>query len=364
VVIFPKWDDLIDQEGTKILGVSDGGHKDDYGSFGWAIATDMEPKTNLVQNNGLARGQPMSSHRAEAYGRISILLFLGRYAEYRGKPYSTSLQAITYCDNSGVLTTEKRLKRGVESPYRQLNPDHDALVTIAELSAKLPENFRTKHVHGHQDNALEYEELSPPAQLNVDADELATIALQSALAEGATALQTIPLPSCQAYLLNREGCIISSGEVKHHLRLSMPAENLMNYLQRHQGWTDDTIHRINWELFAKGRAKLTPNLMFFSTKLSSDWLPVAVRQHRHQFLPTNECHLCGEPEITEHLFLCKQRGEWKQSFLANIDKELRRLETAADIRRHIVQGLEDWLFTKATELISVDQDAIGWYNIA
>ena len=88
-----------------------------------------------------------------------------------------------------------------------------------------------------------------------------------------------------------------------------------------------------------------------------------MRQQRHQFLPTNKCHLYGEPEITEHLFLCKQRGEWKQSFLANIDKELRRLETAADIRRHIVQGLEDWLFTKAIELISVDQDAIGWYNI-
>jgi hypothetical protein len=247
----------------------------------------------------------MNSHRAEAYGRISILLFLVRYVEYRGKPYSTSLQAITYCDNSGVLTTEKRLKRGVESPYRQLNPDHDALVTIAESSAKLPENFRTKHVHGHQDNALEYEELSRPAQLNVDADELATTALQSALAEGATAPQMIPLPSCQAYLLNREGCIISI-----HIRLSMPEENLKNHLQRHQGWTDNTINRIDWESFAKPRAKLTPNLMVFSTKLSSDWLPVAVRQQRHQFLPTNECHLCGEPEITEHLFLCKQRGEW------------------------------------------------------
>jgi len=50
VVIFPEWDDIIDQEGTKILGVSDGGHKDDYGSFGLAIATNMEPKTNLVQD--------------------------------------------------------------------------------------------------------------------------------------------------------------------------------------------------------------------------------------------------------------------------------------------------------------------------
>ena len=117
----------------------------------------------------------MSSHRAEAYGRISILLFLVRYAEYREKPHSTSLQAITYCNNSGVLNTVIRLKRGVKSPHRQLNPDHDALVTIAELSAKLPENFRTKHVHGHHDNRLEYEELSQPAQLNVDADELATI---------------------------------------------------------------------------------------------------------------------------------------------------------------------------------------------
>lgn len=48
--------------------VSDGGCKDDRGSFGWVIASETEV---LWKGWGTARGHPMSSYRAEAYGRLA-----------------------------------------------------------------------------------------------------------------------------------------------------------------------------------------------------------------------------------------------------------------------------------------------------
>jgi hypothetical protein len=64
--------ELLQQKNVNILVASDGGHKDDYGSFGWLIGTK---DAALWDCEGVARGYPMQSYRAEGYGRMSFLLF-------------------------------------------------------------------------------------------------------------------------------------------------------------------------------------------------------------------------------------------------------------------------------------------------
>ena len=59
---------LLSTEKITILFVSDGGGKDYYGSFGWIIGTETEV---LARGRGTARGFPMQSFRAEAYGRLA-----------------------------------------------------------------------------------------------------------------------------------------------------------------------------------------------------------------------------------------------------------------------------------------------------
>jgi hypothetical protein len=61
--------------------VSDGGNKDDYGSFGWVIGTKEEI---LVRGRGVARGYPMQSFRAEGYGRLSVFRFSNLTVATRG----------------------------------------------------------------------------------------------------------------------------------------------------------------------------------------------------------------------------------------------------------------------------------------
>ena len=58
---------LLSDRDTTIFIVSDGGNREDYGSFGWTIATHH---SILITNHGPAFGHPMSSYRAEAYGKL------------------------------------------------------------------------------------------------------------------------------------------------------------------------------------------------------------------------------------------------------------------------------------------------------
>mgnify|MGYP000512119673 CR=1 FL=1 len=48
--------ELLQTKNVDILGASDGGHEDDYGSFGWVIRTNHEV---IWDCEGIARGYPM-----------------------------------------------------------------------------------------------------------------------------------------------------------------------------------------------------------------------------------------------------------------------------------------------------------------
>jgi hypothetical protein len=74
---------LLQQRNVEILVASDSGHKDDYGSFGWIIVTQDEV---IWDCQGIERGFPIQSCRAEGYCRMSLLLFLTHYICYYENP--------------------------------------------------------------------------------------------------------------------------------------------------------------------------------------------------------------------------------------------------------------------------------------
>ena len=67
---------VLQDENAKVMAVSDGGQIGDIGTFGWVIGTESEI---LWEGQGAACGQPMTSHRAEAYGKLAWLCFLKHY---------------------------------------------------------------------------------------------------------------------------------------------------------------------------------------------------------------------------------------------------------------------------------------------
>ena len=88
------------QTSKTILLVSGGGVRStSVGSFGWVVATSF---TKLWSGMGKARGYPMTSNRAEAYGRLAGLLFLKRYTEFISISCPTNT-LVSWCDNKQIV---------------------------------------------------------------------------------------------------------------------------------------------------------------------------------------------------------------------------------------------------------------------
>jgi hypothetical protein len=129
---------------------SDGGAREDLGSFEWNIAL---AQTTLGKCKGPTFGLLPGSFRAESYGMLSALLFLDTYFKH----YDTKLNATTilkfYCDSSLLL---KRVARAQNQSW--LNPttclasDFDLESGIMELIKALPITIKFIHVvKSHQD---------------------------------------------------------------------------------------------------------------------------------------------------------------------------------------------------------------------
>jgi hypothetical protein len=120
--------ELLQQSNVKVLIASDIGHKDDYGSIGWVIGTKHEI---IWDCEGVARGYPLQSYRAEGYGRMSLLLFLTHYIRFYNIKPAVDLRVTSYCDNSSLLKAEEEFHtRDVDSSSWCLKPDHDVIMTL------------------------------------------------------------------------------------------------------------------------------------------------------------------------------------------------------------------------------------------
>jgi hypothetical protein len=167
-----------------VRAVSDGSVWDDeQGAFGWIISNDIGERT--ASGMGPATGSRPNSFRAEAYGMLATLCFLTRLAEYTG--YHEPWVGILATDSQSLLDTVLEQTGNVDQmendttvqsikPVHTLpvdGPEWDVVSNILELLAKQP-GLELQYVKGHQDRDNEYEHLSLLAQLNVDADAMAT----------------------------------------------------------------------------------------------------------------------------------------------------------------------------------------------
>jgi hypothetical protein len=169
--------ELLQQSNVKILIASDGGHRDDYGSFGWVHVIGTQHEV-IWECDGVARGYPMQSYRAEGYGRMSLLLFLAHYIRFYNIKPAADLRVTSYCDNSSLLKAEEEFHtRNVDSASWYLKPDHDVIMTLSEVREGLPFQLISRHVNSHQDDERDFADLTRPEQLNVLAYHRAMAAL-------------------------------------------------------------------------------------------------------------------------------------------------------------------------------------------
>ena len=218
--------DSFQKPNSLVTFVNDGGHVDNYGSFGWVIVTDDHL---LIDCQGTALGTPMSSNRAEAIGKLSWIVFLNQFKRIHN--ICTQCTFDSYLDNLEIVQATQ-LTAAYHYASSALKPDYDIMIAISMEQASLLNTSKltnTQHVKSHQANNQHFDQLSRQARLNIRADELASLALQK-IPRTYPSPPTIPNPHCLIYL--KDGVNLATSKEKQLLQWKWSEIRLQKYYKR------------------------------------------------------------------------------------------------------------------------------------
>ena len=274
------------QTNLQLLLCSDGSAAQFRGTFGCVGCTLQGLR--LFRLNGPAPGYRTSSFRSESYGCLSILRFLFRLFEF----YSQSLpdSVTVYTDSKSLVQTiNKRLEWSYDFTYSTMNPDWDIQQSISSTVRQFPQVPSFRHVKGHQDNNVAPSTLSLPAQLNVEADNLAS----SYVYPPSISSRIAPLIGGATAILHGPFGTINSN-YRSILRTLASAPTLRNYLRNKHDWSSDVFNSIDWE--SHGIAvRSNFSRRHFVVKFLHQWLPLGHLKARYATYYSDECPSCPQP---------------------------------------------------------------------
>ena len=340
------------------------------GSFGWVASTS--DGTRLATCSGPARGSRLTSYRAEGYGVLSVVRFIYNMHQYTGLPLHVIHLTIA-CDNKSMVRRVTQLipddGTHFQVPYtlEALQPEWDILNEIW-YTIKGWRPFQMQHVKGHQDRVHRAHALSLHAQLNIEADALATQYLRQS-----------PYPKREVLMFPHSHVHFQIGNSTITYRYSRRLRNeehdriTIPYLKKKYQWTDQVLESINWEVHGKAIRSQRLN-MIHTVKLVNDILPTNKVQHRWNTQHDANCPRCHNAiETRDHILRCEKSAEWRIQFHHTLRQMCERLNTHPGLNGLLQRGLLEWF--RGNEVMPVEgypddfvaliysQNAIGWRQL-
>jgi hypothetical protein len=181
-------------------------------------------------------------------------------------------------------------------------PDWDVLNEIRwTLENDGVEGGEIFHIAGHQDRKTPYTKLSLQAQLNVDADRLAT-EYQDRF--GTASPEVLLFPHAAAHIhIPRYGVI--TYRLPQTLRRAESEEPLYHYIRDRNHWTDSQMQTIDWDAHSKAPIAKQNKRRIQITKLIHDIVPTNRQVHRHN-VSLQRCPTCEDVDIEDrnHVMRC------------------------------------------------------------
>ena len=155
-----------------LIVVSDGSVRQNHMTFGWLLSTPAG--TRIAEGSGPCNGRP-SSLRSEAAGMLSASLFIAMIQEFTQFSFN-KIKMVFAADNKSLIDRQNQHKQ-YTTPYSNatLAAEFDLTEEIYQTHQRYRIASSFIHVKGHQDDHIEFEKLPLMAQLNVEADELASL---------------------------------------------------------------------------------------------------------------------------------------------------------------------------------------------
>ena len=364
-----------------IRAVSDGSvWNDNQGAFGWTMSTDQGER--IARCMGPARGVHIDSYRAEAYGMLSVLRFLKRLTEFIGQGdawhgiIATDSQSLldTIMDGKYKQETNDEPQSCAVKPLRYLDvmaPDWDITSSIVTTAQSMP-GLEMQYIRGHQDRTHSYEQLSLLAQLNVDADEMAT---QYQRHHGNPRPHVLLTDTAGVGLSTSDGSITKN--FAQTIRYQASAPELQQYIQDQNKWNLQVFNSVNWPAHGTSlRARIDKRTHLI--KLVHGILPTGKVLHRKDTL-RSRCPACQQiMEDWKHIMRCNAspRQKWRDATVKAITEKCQSLSTRPALKEAMIAGISGWLHSD-DERYTLDpmqhhhdmrqlihqQNLIGWHQV-
>ena len=350
--------------------MSDGSAPHTKGSFAWIISNTQG--TRLVRCSGPVYGYKITLYHAESYGVLSILHFLHIMATIHSDPQQQTLHShFLYCDNEGLVTTISTMQKfAYVFPNIKVTPEWDCIAQILHTLQQLNHSKPTLlHIMGHQDEKTPYKELDLSAQLNCDADFLASQYLTDNPDINHTHATLFPQAECALHL--PVGTI--TRDHKQELRNTRNDRQLKAKLLVANGWDSQTHDSVDWQAHAQALKRHRLHHTTF-VKYLHNILPIGKRTHRYNLKYPPSCPSCHEPkEDINHFWTClaPHRVAGRKDFLTNLEKCLINLNTKKPVRILLLSKLKSFfdgnqavtIVDPTIAAISNAQDQIGWDQV-
>ena len=257
-------------------------------------------------------------------------------------------------------------------PNETIASEWDLIMTIWTTLADItPDASPTiTHIKGHQDKHKSYQDLSLPAQLNVDADHLANefISEHQDFAYGWVPI----LPPTQVQLNFSQGTV--TYKLKRTTRLARIAPPLEKKLKKKYAWSDATFQDVDWEASRRALNRLRQHKVTLIKHLNNV-PPVGKLVHSYDPKYPAGCPSCAAIlEDRHHLYQCNapSRLDWRKKFLHRLHTKMDKLDTAPDLQELLLEGVKSLLEGRPSKSIHCPptalpvaeaQSAIGWKEV-
>ncbi len=345
--------------GVGIYLVSDASKKHGKGAYAWVIALDEDI---LCQNSGLvyAEAKSMTSYRAEAFGVLSLVVFLRRLFESQDCSFRSHLKI--HCDNISVVNTA--------GEYFDITVDADVFLQLRQEVDAMKDFLTLEFVHvkGHQT-------ITPFSSREAVLNHLCDGRAKSVVAR-------TPIGHCQQHFhFPAAKIVISSGgtigrSLKPWLRQAVDCTDLLQYLQGKFDWDATATKYIDWPAYETAHRRLPRCHQTTMVKYCSRWLATRAQLHLLKDSPTPVCPLCGvADETVDHILTCSCQADQRRKFYRRLEQWFQHFNVPLKLQLLLVTSLKLALGDSVSAVPSVssasaslkkfvaEQDSIGWGNL-
>ena len=261
----------------------------------------------------------MTSHRAEAWGMLSVSTFLHHLFQYthdsNDEP-QIRLSCTFLSDNSGLVQrVQQRLSYNVPYPNATLAPDWDILEQINQVIRQLKfQDIHIKWIRGQQDDGSQ--ELSVAAKYNILADSLADLAFYE-IPFHTNSRIVLPAAKCSLFVNNH----MIQGHYIQAIRDTYTIPPYKKYIAIRHEWTQEQEGTVDWELFQRTISVTTHHVTPVQlTKFLHDKLPTKTVLSKSDHHQSKNCPYCDAEETFSHILSCHNHisTEFRSSLRASV----------------------------------------------